>query len=244
VTVSVDRIFDAVDGTWPAAEETQLGIWTLRRGDGGGKRVSAATTEAATALPDAIVRAETAMHEMGQTPLFMLRPGQEPLDVALGNRGYAVVDPVNIYACEVGKLTDKPIPRIMIFAIWEPLAIMNDIWDKGGIGPARRRVMERARGPKTGLLSRFNEQPAGTAFAAVHNGVAMVHAVEVLPHQRGLGVGSWMMRGAAFWARDNGADTLAVLCTKTNTGANALYSSLGFEMVGEYHYRIAKEEHT
>lgn len=242
--VNIERILQAVDGTWPAAEEIKVGIWTLRQGDGGGKRVCAATTEASRVEPKEIEEAEAGMRAMGQSALFMLRPGQEELDDALAARGYAVLDPVNVYACDVGMLTDKPIPRIMVFAIWEPLAIMNDIWDKGGIGPARRRVMERVQGPKTGLLSRFNEQPAGTAFAAIHNGVAMVHAVEVLPHQRGLGVGSWMMRSAAFWAREGGAETLSVLCTKANIGANALYSSLGFKIVGEYHYRIAKEENT
>lgn len=244
MTTNVDNITEAVDGTWPAAEFVASGPWVLRRGDGGGKRVSAATTQAADATTDDIAAAEEAMREMGQTPLFMLRPGQSDLDQALADRGYDVVDPVNIYACPVRKLTEIPIPRVMIFSIWEPLAIMNDIWEKGGIGAARRRVMERVKGPKTGLLSRFNEQPGGTAFAAIHSGTAMVHAVEVLPHQRGQGLGTWMMRGAAFWARDNGAETLAVLCTKDNVGANALYSSLGFDIVGEYHYRIAKEDNT
>ena len=35
--------FAALDGTWPAAEYTQLGPLTLRRGQGGGSRVSATT---------------------------------------------------------------------------------------------------------------------------------------------------------------------------------------------------------
>lgn len=238
---SDDRIFAAVDATWPAAEIRKSGPWVLRRGDGGGKRVSAATTD--NAVNDADINtAAAAMRDMGQTPMFMLRPGQEALDDALATRGYDLVDPVTVYSCRTEALTDTAIPPVTLFSIWEPLAIMVEIWAKGGIGPARLRVMDRVKGPKTGLLARWNEQPGGTAFAAIHDGIAMVHAVEVLPHQRGLGVGSWIMRGAAFWALEHGAETLAVLCTDANIGANALYSSLGFKSVAHYHYRIAKED--
>ena len=36
-------LFAAVDATWPAAEDTQVGGWTIRDGRGGGQRVSAAS---------------------------------------------------------------------------------------------------------------------------------------------------------------------------------------------------------
>jgi GNAT superfamily N-acetyltransferase len=69
----------------------------------------------------------------------------------------------------------------------------------------------------------------------------MVHALEILPHQRRAGMGAWMMRQAAFWALENGATEMAVLCTKRNAGANGLYASLGMALSGEYHYRILQE---
>lgn len=147
------------------------------------------------------------------------------------------LDPVNIYACPTDHLTDTPISRVTVFLTPEPLAIMREIWANGGIGPQRVAVMERAQGPKTGLLLRHSDQPAGTGFVAIYDGVAMVHALEILPDHRRQGLGGWAMRTAAFWARDNGADTLSVICTKANTGANGLYHALGMEIVGEYHYR-------
>ena len=49
--------------------------------------------------------------------------------------------------------------------------------------------MKRAQGAKTGFVSRWNDQPAGTSFMAMHDGIGMVHAVEILPHQRRQGVG-------------------------------------------------------
>lgn len=241
MTASPEDLYDAIDGTWPAKRFVQHGPWCLRDGDGGGKRVSAATASGRVLAAD-ILDAEGAMTQMGQDPLFMLRNTDAILDSDLADRGYAIVDPVNIYACAPSLLTDLPIPRVTVFDLWEPLAIMREIWDQGGIGPARQRVMQRATGPKTALLSRLDDKPAGVAFVAMHKGVAMVHAVEVLPHQRRKGAAAWMMRGAAFWAEKHGAHTLSVICTDANTGANALYAALGFSVQGHYHYRMKPKE--
>ena len=125
--------------------------------------------------------------------------------------------------------------------MWDPLAIMVEIWAAGGIGPGRLDVMHRAA-VKTGILSRHKDKPAGTAFVAIHDGIAMVHAVEVLAHQRRKGVAAWIMRRAAFWAAEQGAHTLSVLCTQANAPANALYQRLGFTSVCGYHYRMHPED--
>ena len=73
---------------------------------------------------------------------------------------------------------------------------------------------------------------AGNSLPAVHRLLRLLE-----PH-RGKGLGRHLTRHAAFWAADHGATHLAVLCTKANQGANALYSSLGMTVVGQYHYRI------
>ena len=182
------------------------------------------------------------MLALGQTQLFMIRPQDDMLDAELATRGYALHDPVRAWACAPDTLCDLPIPRVTAFAIWEPLAIMREIWEAGGIDAGRQAVMARAHGPKTGLLGRWKDKPAAAAFVAIHEGVAMLHALEVLPHQRRQGVAGWMMRAAAVWARENGADTLAVLCTRANAPANALYAALAMTPVTDYHYRRKGEE--
>lgn len=235
--IDAAKIYAVCEHTWPAARVWQHKGWTLRDGAAGGKRVSAATLGAPGAD---IATAEAAMRDMGQQPLFMLREGEEDLDGELAARGYALVDPVQAYACPVAHLTARPIPPVTAFTIWEPLAIMVEIWAKGGIGPARLAVMDRAHS-KTAIFARWNEQPAGVAFAALHDGICMVHAVEVLPHQRQQGVAGWIMRRAAFWAAEQGAQMMTVLCTSDNNGANALYHSLGMTRVATYHYRQMPE---
>lgn len=228
-------LFAAIDATWPAARYAPVGPWVLRDGEGGGKRVSATSATTAARAED-IPEAEGAMQASGQSLLFTLRETERELDAALAARGYDVVDPTNLWVAPITRLTDIPVPRVTAFCIWEPLAIMEEIWAKGGIGPARIAVMARAH-EKTGILARWNEKPAGAAFAAMHAGICMVHAVEILPEQRRQGVASWVMRAAAFWGLARGADQIAVLCTQANGPANRLYSSLGFETAGQYHYR-------
>jgi GNAT superfamily N-acetyltransferase len=102
--------------------------------------------------------------------------------------------------------------------------------------------MDRTKGAKSSILIRWDNHPAGSAFVAVSNKIAMVHALEILAHQRRKGVGVWAMRQAALWAQEQGAHWISAICTKENTGANALYSSLDMQLVGGYHYRIKKDK--
>ncbi len=228
------------EATWPPAERRRSGPFTLRHGAGGGKRVSAATAEGPFGPAD-LDAAEAAMRAMGQVPLFQPRPGEEALDAALEARGYAVIDPVVGYVAPVGVMADPELPRLAAIPCAAPLAIQEEIWAAGGIGPARLAVMARAAGPKTYLLGRLGDRPVGTAFVAIHEGVAMLHALEVLASARRQGVARAMMVGAANWAAKAGAGALSLLVTRANAGANSLYASLGMEQVEGYHYRIAQE---
>lgn len=226
------------EATWPQARTFKAGPWTIRDGAGGGKRVSAATLDGPQDGPiGSIAEAEQAMVELGQGALFMLRDGEDTLDAALGAQGYTVIDPVWIYTAPVEALAD-PLPHATAMQVWPPLAIQAELWAEGGIGPARLAVMDRVQGPKTSILGRAKDQPAGTAFVAIQENSAMIHAIEVSPALRRLGVARNILRCAANWAQDQGAAEIALLVTRANAGANALYTSLGMKIVGHYHYRI------
>lgn len=232
-----ELLYRAAEATWPPASAQRIGMWTIRDGQGGGKRVSAATAEGPVTADD-ITQAEAAMRALGQDPLVMIRNDQEDLDRLLADHGYQVVDPVLAYAAPVADMAREAPPPVSAFHVWPPLQIMQELWAEEGIGPDRLAVMSRVTGPKTAVLGRSQDRAAGVAFAAISEKTAFVHAVAVTPALRRQKTACHMMREAAIWAQDQAADTMVVLVTEANTGARALYSSMGMQVVGKYHYRM------
>ena len=234
------KLYAIIEGTWPAAVKRAVGPWTVRLDESGSSRVGAATAEQVFQEDD-IQIAEHAMREGGQRPLFMIREGDEGLDQQLIDRGYVIKDPVNMYAAPVAKLTSTRLPPVTSFAVWPPLAAQTEIWASGGIGQGRLDIMDRARDPKTTLLGRVDDAPAATLYIGIAADCAMIHALEVSHDHRRKGLARHLTVGAAFWAQEQGAAYLTLVTTQANAAANALYSSLGMTLVGQYHYRILPE---
>ena len=204
----------AMEATWPPQALHRAGPWAVRQGAGGGKRVSAASPVGDWRADD-IALAEQAQADLGQDSL---------------------IDPVMGYAAPVSAFA--PPQRMTSFPHWPPLQIAREIWDEGHISPARLAVMDRALGPKTVILGRTADRPCGAAFVALQGTTAMIHAIAVRPALRRKGAGRQILAAAAQWAAEQGADRLALAVTQANSGAIALYTSLGMQPVGEYHYRI------
>lgn len=229
-----DTLTSLIDATWPAKSIRNIDGWTIRAGAGGGSRVSCASQLNQGAH---ISDAETAMRALDQVPLFMVRGGEDQLDADLAERGYHIKDPVTFYTTPIAALTTRRPPLVTCFQVWPPLAAQVELWAAGGVDDARLDIMARAVDPKTTILGRLHDTPAGTAFGAIHAKTAMVHAIETAPPFRRQGLGRHMIHALAFWAQDHGSDTLALLVTKANAAANALYLSLGMRACGGYHYR-------
>lgn len=240
-----ERLMAATDATWAPAEMLDFGGWRLRSGagEGGGKRVSAASPlggPAAAAVEDA----EAVMRHWGQPGLFRLTPADAALDAELEGRGYALIDPVVLYAGSVGRLVGEGSHMAAVYRCAFAPAILQEIWAAGGIGPGRLAVMDRVSGPSTRLLSRAGDTPCGVAFVAVSDDdgeIAMIHAIEVLPRLRRQGAGRLLVEGAARFAAEHGAAWLTLAVTEANSPARALYARMGMVEAGHYHYRIAPE---
>ena len=227
----------AMDATWPAARIETVGPWLLREGRGGGKRVSAASATGPVAEAD-IPQAEAGLRAMGQVPLFRIGQGEGALDALLAARGYGLIDPVVIYSAPVAVLgAERPRP-VSAMTVWEPLQVVRDVWAESGLAPERIAVMHRAGVPKTSILGRTQDRPAGAAFVAAAGPVVMLHALEVLPRFRRQQVAVNILREAAHWAAEQGAEELALAVTAENAAARALYEGLGMKAVDAYHYRL------
>lgn len=226
-----------LDATWPPLDEQAIGPVIVRHGTCGGSRVSAARVTRPLDDDD-LIRAEQAMRDLGQTPMVQVWAGQDDLDAQLAARGYQMRDATLWYQAPVDTLAAADLPFLTVFRAWPLLAIQREIWDAGGIRGERRAIMDRVQGPKTGLFGRISDAPGGAAFIAAHDGIAMLHAMEILERHRRKGLAQHMITGAARWAQDQGCHTLGLLVTADNTAANALYAQTGFSPRPAYHYRV------
>ncbi|MCB1407848.1 MAG: GNAT family N-acetyltransferase, partial [Rhodobacteraceae bacterium] len=191
-----DQLFAALEATWPPVSSRRVGPFRLRDGAGGGKRVSAAVLDGPFS--------EAALAEVADQKLFQLRSGQEDLDRALAARGFAVLDPTILYAAPIEAIAQKPRP-VSLLSAWPPLAMQRQVWADGGVGPERIAVMERACDPKMAFIARFENRVAGAGFVAIHDAIAMLHALQVEIDFRRKGVARYMVRGMAHWAQEQGA---------------------------------------
>lgn len=233
---ALDAAFRA---TWPSAETAVIGGLTVGRGMGGGGRVGSARTTGH--WRDADIDAAIAQQRAwGEPPLFSVADGDGALHDALARRGWRFHTPTVVMLAPVAALTDQPLRPVTAFALWPPLAIQRELWDDCDIGPARQAVIARAPQPKAALLGRISDRAAGIGFVAVSGQFGFVHALAVLPAFRGKGLAGWMMRKAALFAADHGADYLALAVTRDNP-AVALYQRLGFGIVARYCYASPPE---
>lgn len=100
----------------------QAGGFTVRRGEGGGRRVSAARAGGDWSADD-IDAAISQQAAWGQPPLFQVRDGDDALAGALAARGMEPCEATALMVAPIAVLTDKPIPPVTTFCIWPPMAI-------------------------------------------------------------------------------------------------------------------------
>ncbi len=228
------QIWAAFAASWPAVTTCRIGPFIYRDDSGAGSRVSAATLTGAFDA-DAFDDTEARFAQDKRPALFQIRDGQKDFDRQLAERGYEPFDLTDCLAAPLSQFTAPDPTRG--YVCWPPLAIQREIWTAGGTGPARQAVMMRAPAPKTSVLGRLGDQPAGTAFAVAMGGVVVLHALEILPEARRQGLARDLLAIVADWGRAQGAEHFALQVTRANDAAQALYRGLGLQHVGGYHYR-------
>lgn len=234
MTPDAATLLHHMTASWPPLAEHRVGPWTLRQGPGGGNRVSCAVAEGPVGKDD-LAALRQAAARLGQPGLVMVRQGEAALDATLVQDGWGMGDDVVLYLAPASGFAAPP--AMAAFPLWPPLAIQRLIWAEGDIGAGKRAIMDRATGPKTAILGRSGDRPAGTAYVAVAGGIAFLHALTVVTALQRQGTARNILQAAGAWAQAAGAAWLALAVTRGNLPARALYASLGMQGVGHYHYR-------
>lgn len=169
---------------------------------------------------------------MTEAQLLALLGATWPADLP-GDPGLGGGDTLVAHMAPVARLAISPGSRLPAVPHWPPLAILGEIWEEAGLDPAAVAPMTRVAGPKTALLVRAEDLPAGAAFVAIHDRIAMIHLLQVRERLRRKGAASKMVRTAATWAQDVGATTFSIVTNERNLAARALCASLGMDVVGQ-----------
>lgn len=233
------RLLAAMDTTWRAAERVMLGDWVIRRGLGGGQRVSSIWAKGEPGLPldAALEHAVGIQRGWGEAPLVQVAPEATALDAALAERGWEMRDRSILMAAEIDRLAAVGTGGLMVVHVTTPLAVLDELWEAEGIGAARRAVIARTPEPKICLMLRADDRPAAAAFVGLDGTLAMLHALVVAKRFRRRGVGQATVAAAAQWAVRQRASHLGLAVGAHNQAAVALYRRMEFAEPGVYHYR-------
>lgn len=77
-----------------------------------------------------------------------------------------------------------------------------------------------------------------TGMAVIDRNAMEIQSIAVDPAVRGRGLGGKIVASLLAWGRLQGAETAILSVAANNDPAIRLYSKLGFERIGGYHYRI------
>ncbi|MEM9853218.1 MAG: GNAT family N-acetyltransferase [Pseudomonadota bacterium] len=235
-SLPISRLARAVWVTWPGEDSVETPAFTLRRSRDDSRRSRAASAHRDVSDAE-IAQAAEMMAGWGQPAMFWVPSDAPALDAQLARLNYRSHDGAHYYLIEAASLAARPIPPVTTFEIWEPLAIMADIWAEQGTSRARQEVMARAKCPRVSIFGRVDARPAAAAYIGADGEVAMLHALVTLPQHRRKGLGGHVMAQAARWASRQGCRWLGLAVSEGNIAARALYASLGMVAVGSYAYR-------
>ncbi|MEM6357241.1 MAG: GNAT family N-acetyltransferase [Pseudomonadota bacterium] len=252
-----ERFARASDATWPGERIEWIGGWKLRFTEGAGSRAASAWAAEAeapmepTAIAARIGEVTRAYGRAGLRPRFQIWPGDTQIDQALETAGWERYDRSLLMIRPAIPPIELPPPgpdavregrEAMAVVVRTPIALLDEVWQEGGVGPARRAVLDRSQGPKAIFLGRVGMQPAGAVAMTLDGEVGITQALWVVPAARRSGLASVLMAAASRFAADAGASVIAHAVLEENMPAVRLYERLGFRPFGAYHYRQAPLE--
>jgi GNAT superfamily N-acetyltransferase len=234
------RFARANEATWPPVEVRDVAGWRVRLGGEGAGRRATSAEWAGPGDPAAGVEAVLAAYrEAGRTPRFQVWSHQPKAERALEAAGLGVEQDCDALVRDLASDWPRGDLETRAVMVRTRVALLDEIWARGGMTPARQAVFERAAGPRAAFLGRVGQRPAGAVGVSLDGEVAVTQALWVEPQARRSGLGSTLMAAIAAFAAGHGARVLAHAVEHGNEAALAFYARHGFARIGGYRYRAA-----
>ncbi|WP_246673230.1 GNAT family N-acetyltransferase [Mesorhizobium sp. B2-4-14] len=237
------RVEQACREGWPAATETVVEGWLMRRSGGRIRRTNSVNPlRGNRAGPaEALASAETFYAGYGQIPLFRVPGVAGEMDAVLDQHGYAVEGgTIHLYA-DIDAMARVRDEKVVISATpgedW-----FGARFRMSGYDDADRRIFREMTGLIVGdrafVSCEYDSEIAALAYGVIRDGLLVVESVETDARFRQQGLGRRTVGSLIDWARRAGATAACLQVVADNVPGRALYASLGFNReLYRYHYR-------
>ena len=227
---------------WPAEETADIDGWVWRYTGGGSLRANSVSALgfAGRDVDAAIAEVEWRYRARRAPVIFQMSPERMPsdLDNRLAKCGYRMREPCTTLAKSIDP---KLLPPDDVTIADSPSQEWLQIY-LAGISPDRRKIapaiLKRVPGPKAFAIARRNGEPVSTALGVLDGTVVIAECVSTRADRRRTGSGSAVMRGIEAWGAKHGATIIGLQAVAANRAAQAMYAALGYQKVGEHHYRM------
>lgn len=227
---------------WPAEETADIDGWVWRYTGGGSLRANSVSALgfAGRDVEAAIAEVEWRYRARRAPVIFQMSPERMPadLDQRLAKCGYRLREPCTTLCKAIDATIAQPDDVTILDS---PSAEWMQIY-LAGISPDRRKIapaiLKRVPGPKAFAIARVNGEPVSTALGVIDGTVVIAECVSTRADKRRSGSGSTVMRGIEAWGARLGATIIGLQAVAANKPAQAMYAALGYETVGEHHYRM------
>jgi len=230
---------------WPRIEVEHDGGWVRRAAGGYTRRSNSVQSLDPTDDGNASARLAHSrrwFEARGLPPAFRVTPLAGPrLYEALDEADWRAKDLSRVPAMSLVGRTLDPDPRVDVLPVNDPRWLSAQGALQGYDAPTLKRleaIVTVLDVPARGIVIRAADgRPLASGLMDVADGIVFAGNVVTAPAERNKGYGSAVMRSGLAWAVTAGAEVAALSVLAENTAALALYGSVGYAHVYDYHYR-------
>jgi GNAT superfamily N-acetyltransferase len=225
---------------WPAADDTWVGKWLVRRDRGYTKRANciyAFPGEPDLDIDQRLTECESLMTR-AQLPVIVRELSTFPvpgLAETLTDGGMSVFDGSLVMTRDIGEGGTASSVQDVDLSEWLELYLKFEGGTKGNQA-VHREILARISAAKRYAVLKQDDRPVSIGLAVAENGWLGLFDIATDPGQRGRGFGTAMIDGLLNWGASVGCTCSYLQVMAGNVTAQRLYSRLGFAEEYRYHY--------
>jgi N-acetylglutamate synthase len=230
---------------WPGIEVEHDGKWVRRAAGGYTKRANSVQCLDPTDdenAPARIAASRRWFETRGLMPVFRVTPlAGRCLTESLDEMGWKAFDHSRVLVMALERRSIEPDARVEVLPTDDPKWLSAQRLLQGYDATTLERlnaIIAAIEVPTRGILLHSGDgRPLASALMSVADGIVFAGNVVTAASERRKGCGSAAMLSGLAWAVGEGAKVAALNVLADNEPALALYGSVGYAHVYDYHYR-------